>query len=67
MAIERVNAYFSPYGMANRIPEFKASSATVELAAQALNCEPCQIAKTLSLQINTHNRDSDCFLRYAVL
>ena len=34
--------------MEDRIREFDVSSATVELAAQALNCEPARIAKTLS-------------------
>ncbi|MDR2729553.1 MAG: YbaK/EbsC family protein [Treponema sp.] len=34
--------------MKNRIREFEVSSATVELAASALNCEPERIAKTLS-------------------
>lgn len=48
MSIEKVRAYFSTYGMDNRILEFPVSSATVELAAQALNTEPCRIAKTLS-------------------
>lgn len=48
MAIELVKAYFAQYGMEDRIREFDVSSATVELAAQALGCEPCRIAKTLS-------------------
>lgn len=48
MAIEKVKEYFKQYGMADRIRELDASSATVELAAQALGCEPCRIAKTLS-------------------
>ena len=48
MAIEKVRAYFAQYGMEGRIMEFDVSSATVELAAQALHCEPCRIAKTLS-------------------
>lgn len=48
MAIEKVKAYFKQYGMENRIQEFNVSSATVELAAEALRCEPCRIAKTLS-------------------
>lgn len=48
MSIEKVRAYFAAFGMENRILEFPVSSATVELAAQALNCEPCRIAKTLS-------------------
>lgn len=48
MAIEKVREYFRSYGMEERIQEFDTSSATVELAAQALRCEPCRIAKTLS-------------------
>ncbi|MCI8538428.1 MAG: YbaK/EbsC family protein [Oscillospiraceae bacterium] len=48
MAIEKVKTFFGPFGMADRIQEFDVSSATVELAARALNCEPCRIAKTLS-------------------
>jgi prolyl-tRNA editing enzyme YbaK/EbsC (Cys-tRNA(Pro) deacylase) len=48
MAIEVVKAFFSKYGIADRVREFNVSSATVELAAQALGCEPCRIAKTLS-------------------
>lgn len=48
MAIEKVKEYFKKYGMDQRIQEFKESSATVELAAHALGCEPCRIAKTLS-------------------
>ena len=48
MSIERVRKYFEERGVADRILEFDVSSATVELAALALNCEPCRIAKTLS-------------------
>ena len=48
MAIERVKEYFRQYGIENRVVEFDVSSATVELAAQAVNCEPARIAKTLS-------------------
>ena len=51
MSIERVRAYFRQLGMEERVMEFDVSSATVELAAQALNCEPCRIAKTLSFRI----------------
>ncbi len=51
MAIEKVREYFSQWGMESRILEFDESSATVELAAQALNCEPKRIAKTLSLML----------------
>ena len=48
MAIDRVKEYFARFGIQDRIRELDASSATVELAAQALGCEPCRIAKTLS-------------------
>lgn len=51
MAIEKVKAYFREYGMAERIQEFDVSSATVELAAEALHCEPQRIAKTLSFMV----------------
>ena len=37
--------------MEGRILEFPVSSATVELAAEALHCEPCRIAKTLSFLV----------------
>jgi len=48
MALEKVKAYFGEHGMEERIQEFDVSSATVELAAAALHCEPQRIAKTLS-------------------
>ncbi|RKI39337.1 YbaK/EbsC family protein [bacterium D16-51] len=51
MAIEKVKAYFREYGMEERIQEFDESSATVELAAKALHCEPQRIAKTLSFML----------------
>lgn len=51
MAIERVKEYFKQYGMEDRVREFETSSATVELAAEALRCEPCRIAKTLSFSV----------------
>ena len=52
MSIERVKQYFEPYGMTDRIQEFPVSSATVELAAAALGCEGCRIAKTLSFSVD---------------
>ena len=52
MSVEKVKSYFKQYGIDNRIQEFDVSSATVELASQALNCEPCRIAKTLSFMVN---------------
>ena len=48
MSIEKVRAYFAGFGMEDKILEFPVSSATVALAAEALQCEPCRIAKTLS-------------------
>ena len=51
MAIEKVKAFFAEFGMEDRVLEFEVSSATVELAAQALHCEPCRIAKTLSFHV----------------
>ena len=51
MAIERVREYFKQWGLENRIMEFDVSSATVELAAQALSCRPERIAKTLSFRL----------------
>lgn len=51
MAIEKVKAYFKEYGLDTKIQEFDTSSATVELAAQALGCAPERIAKTLSFKI----------------
>ena len=51
MSIDRVKEYFSKYNMADRIQEFDVSSATVELAAAALNCEGCRIAKSLTFKV----------------
>ena len=51
MAIERVRAYFREHGMEDRVREFEVSSATVELAAAALDGEPKRIAKTLSFML----------------
>lgn len=48
MSVDRVRAYLEPFGLAARVQEFEVSSATVELAAAALGCPPCRIAKTLS-------------------
>lgn len=51
MAIEKVRAYLETFGAADRVREFDVSSATVDLAALALNCEPSRIAKTLSFLV----------------
>ena len=52
MAIDKVKAFFKQFGIEDRVLEFDVSSATVELAAQALHCEPCRIAKTLSFLVD---------------
>lgn len=52
MSIERVRAYFESCAMEDRVLEFPVSSATVELAAQAVGCEPARIAKTLSFLVD---------------
>lgn len=52
MSIEKVKAYFQQWNMTDKILEFSASSATVELAAVAVNCQPARIAKTLSFKAN---------------
>lgn len=52
MPIQEVKQYFKSVGLENRIIELSESSATVELAAQALNCEPERIAKSLSFLVN---------------
>lgn len=51
MSVEKVKQFFRDRGMAERILEFTLSSATVELAARALNCKACRIAKTLSFRV----------------
>ena len=52
MSIEKVRAYFQPLGIADRIQEFSVSSATVELAAQAVGVEGARIAKSLSFKVD---------------
>ena len=52
MSLEKVKEYFKAYGIEDRIIELSESSATVELAAHALNTEPCRIAKTLSFMLS---------------
>ena len=54
MTIEQVKAYLTACGLGDRVQEFDVSSATVELAAQALGCEPCLIAKTMSFLVDGH-------------
>ena len=51
MSIEKVRAFFREKGIEDRVQEFPVSSATVELAAVAVGCEPARIAKSLSFLV----------------
>lgn len=48
MSLISAKQYLKDCGFDSRIKEFDVSSATVELAALAVGCEPANIAKTLS-------------------
>ena len=50
MSIEKGREFFRAQGIEGRVQEFAVSSATVELAAEALGVEPARIAKTLSFK-----------------
>ena len=51
MSIDKVKAYFKNFGMEDQVLEFEVSSATVELAALAVGCEPARICKSLSFKL----------------
>ena len=52
MSIERAREHLRKWNMEGRIRELALSSATVELAAKALNVEGARIAKTLSYLVD---------------
>ena len=52
MSIAAVREYFAQFGMADQVLEFDSSSATVELAAQAVGVIPARIAKALSFNVD---------------
>lgn len=56
MAFDRAKAHLAQFGFVDRIQTFDVSSATVELAAAALNTDPHRIAKTLAF------RDGESYL-----
>ena len=58
MAIDKVREYFRHFGLEDKILEFDVSSATVDLAAQAVGVEGARICKTLSFK----DRDGGCIL-----
>ena len=51
MAFDIAKEHLEKMGLEDRIYTFEVSSATVELAAQALHCEGKRIAKTLSFDL----------------
>ncbi len=57
MSMEKARAHLAKFGLEDRIQEFDVSSATVELATQAVGVEGARIAKTLSFQL-----ESGCIL-----
>jgi prolyl-tRNA editing enzyme YbaK/EbsC (Cys-tRNA(Pro) deacylase) len=57
MSVDKVREYFKQWNMEERIQEFDVSSATVELAAQALHCKPERIAKSITFKV-----DNNCVL-----
>ena len=50
MSIEKVKEYLEQFEAADRVMEFDASSATVDLAAEALHVDGARICKTLSFR-----------------
>ena len=52
MRVDAVREFLSRHGVGAAYREFEVSSATVELAAQAIGCEPGRIAKSLSIAVN---------------
>ena len=52
MSEKNVTKYFTKLGIQNKIITLNQSAATVALAAQALNCEEKQIAKSLTFWLN---------------
>lgn len=58
MSIEAVKKHLESFGLADRVREFDVSSATVELAAEALGTEGARIAKTISV----YGKEGGCIL-----
>lgn len=51
MSFAKVKSYFEKYGLGDRVQAVAHSSATVESAAEAIGCQPKQIAKTMSFYL----------------
>ena len=54
MSFQAVKDYFTRAGLSQRVLLLEQSSATVQQAADALGCQPKQIAKTLSFLLEGH-------------
>lgn len=52
MSVVQVKEYLKQWDLQDKVREFEVSSATVELAAQAVGCEPARIAKTMSFLVD---------------
>jgi len=52
MSFEKAKAYLDAKGFGDRVQHFDVSSATVELAAQAVGTEPARIAKSLTFLVD---------------
>ena len=52
MSFDKVKAFFESQGAGDKVLWLEQSSATVELAAEAVGCEPARIAKTLSFLVD---------------
>ena len=58
MSVAKVKNYLVQYGLEGRLHVFPVSSATVELAAKALDVEPARIAKSISF----HDGGEGCLI-----
>ena len=58
MSVDTVREYLSRFGLEGRVREFEVSSATVELAAEALGTEGARIAKSITL----HDEAEGCIM-----
>lgn len=51
MAFDKAKAWLAQWGLDEKVREFEVSSATVELAAKAVGCEPARISKSLTFKV----------------
>ena len=58
MSVENVREYLKKFALEARLMEFESSSATVELAAEAIGTQPQRIAKSLTF----YGKDGECVM-----